>query len=61
MLDAAAIPQLVDLIAQAMQLPLDPEHRPGVIVNFTRTLEIAQLVMEFPLPDQIEVAPVFEP
>jgi hypothetical protein len=55
------LPQLVDLMAQIVQLPLDPEHRPGVIANFERTATIAQLVMEFPLPDDIEVAPVFEP
>jgi hypothetical protein len=55
------ISQLVDLLAQVIQLPLDPAHRPGVIANFERTMTIAQLVMEFPLPDEIEVAPVFEP
>lgn len=55
------IPQLVDLLAQVVQLPLDPEHRPGVIANFKRTMAIAQLVMEFPLPEEIEVAPVFDP
>lgn len=53
--------QLVDLLAQTLQLTLDPEHRPGVIANFVRTSEIAQLVMEFPLPDEIEVAPIFQP
>lgn len=53
--------QLVDLLAQTLQVPLDPEHRPGVVANFVRTAEIAQLVMEFPLPDEIEVAPVFQP
>ncbi len=52
---------LVDLLAAALQIPLDPEHRPGVIANFQRSAEIAQLVMEFPLPEVIEAAPVFEP
>jgi hypothetical protein len=55
------VPQLVDLMAQAIQLPLAPEHRPGVIANFERTMAITQLVMEFPLPEEIEAAPVFEP
>lgn len=60
--DAAMnVPQLVDLMAQAIQLPLDPEHRPGVVANFERTMTIAQLVMEFSLPEEIEAAPVFEP
>ncbi len=53
--------QLVDLMAQLLQLPIDLEHRPGVIANLGRTAEIAQLVMEFPLPDEIEAAPLFEP
>lgn len=52
---------LVDLLAQTLQLPLDPEYRPGVVANFVRTAEIAQLVMDFPLPDETEVAFVFQP
>lgn len=53
--------QLVDLMAEILQIPLDPEHRPGVIANLQRTAEIAQLVMEFPLPETIEIAPIFSP
>jgi hypothetical protein len=53
--------QLVDLMADLLDITLDPEHRPGVIANLTRTAAIAQLVMEFPIPDEIEVAPVFQP
>ncbi len=52
---------LVDLLAAALQIPLDPEHRPGVIANFQRSAVVAQQVMDFPLPDLIEAAPVFEP
>jgi hypothetical protein len=52
---------LVDLMASLLDLPLDPDHRPGVIANLERTRSIAQLVMEFPLPDDIEVAPTFQP
>jgi Protein of unknown function (DUF4089) len=52
---------LVDLLAQLMALPLDPEHRPGVIANFERTTTIARLVLEFPIPDDVEVAPIFQP
>ncbi len=55
------IGELVDLMAQLLDLPLDPEHRPGVIANLERTHSIVQLVMEFPLPDDIEVAPIFQP
>jgi Protein of unknown function (DUF4089) len=52
---------LVDLLAQLLELDLDPEHRPGVIANFERTRAIARLVMEFPIADDVEVAPVFQP
>jgi hypothetical protein len=52
---------LVDLMAQVLELPLDSDHRPGVIANFARTAAIAQLVMEFPIPDGVEAAPVFQP
>ncbi len=55
------IAEYVDLMAKLIDLPLDPEHRPGVIANMTRIAEIAQLVNEFPLPDEIEAATVFQP
>ncbi len=53
--------ECVDQIAALIGLPLNPEHRPGVVTNFERIQAIAQLVMEFPLPDLIEAAPVFKP
>jgi hypothetical protein len=52
---------LVDQLAQLIGLPLAPEHRPGVLANFDRTATIAQMVMEFPLGDEVEVAPIFQP
>jgi hypothetical protein len=42
-------------------LPIDLAHRPGVVVNFERLAQMAALVMEFPLPDEAEPAPVFRP
>ena len=51
----------VQHMALLLDLQLDPEHRPGVVENFARIMAIAQLVNEFPLPDNIEAAPVFEP
>jgi Protein of unknown function (DUF4089) len=56
-----AIEKYVDRTAELINLPLNPEHRPGVVVNFERIAAIAQLVTEFPLPEEIEAAPVFEP
>jgi len=55
------IEEYVDRTAELINLPLDPEHRPGVVVNFERIVAIAQLVTEFPLPPEIEAAAVFEP
>ncbi|HEY9654004.1 MAG TPA: DUF4089 domain-containing protein [Crinalium sp.] len=52
---------LVDQMAALVGLSLQPDHRPGVIENFVRITAIAQLVTEFPLPEEIEIAPVFEP
>lgn len=52
---------LVDQLAALVALPLQPEHRSSVADNFARIVAIAQLVNEFPLPDDIEIAPIFEP
>ena len=51
----------VDAAAALTGLPLDPAHRPGVILNMQRIAEMAVLVMSFPLPDDAEPAPVFRP
>jgi hypothetical protein len=61
MTDLVDIAQLVDVTAALVDLPLQPEHRPGVVANFDRIVTLAQLVMDFPLPPEIEAAPVFEP
>ncbi|WP_421658037.1 DUF4089 domain-containing protein [Leptothermofonsia sp. ETS-13] len=53
--------EFVDQMAAAIALPLQPEHQPGVIDNFSRIRILAQLVTEFPLPEDVEAAPVFEP
>ena len=51
----------VGQMSELLDLPLDPEHYPGVVKNFATISAIAKLVTEFPLPDEIEAAPVFEP
>jgi hypothetical protein len=51
----------VDAAAVLIGLPLDPAHRPGVIINMQRIAEMAALVMAFSLPDEIEPASVFRP
>jgi Protein of unknown function (DUF4089) len=56
-----SIAEFVDLMAAVVQLPIPPEDREGVIENFVRIAAIAQGVNEFPIPDDIEAAPVFRP
>lgn len=51
----------VDQTAQVLNLPLQPEHRAGVIANFEHITTIAQMVLDFPLPTTVTIAPVFQP
>jgi hypothetical protein len=51
----------VDQMALLLDLPIKDEYRDGVVANFERIKAIAQLVNLFPLPEEIEAAPVFEP
>jgi len=51
----------VDETAKRVGLPIAPEHRPGVIQFTGILLAHAALVLEFPLPDEVESAPVFRP
>ena len=53
--------EYVEQMAKLIDLPIKPEYLPGVGENFERIAAIAQIVTEFPLPDTIEAAPVFEP
>lgn len=53
------IAALVDAEAAAIGLLLSPEHRPGTVQNLELIATMAKLVMSFPLPPQIEPAPVF--
>lgn len=52
--------EYVDLMALLLDLQLHDEYRDGVVANFERIQAIAQIVNEFPLPENIEAAPVFE-
>lgn len=53
--------EYVDTISTLVDLSIDPEHRLGVIQNFEQIMAIAKLVTEFPLPEDLEAAPIFEP
>ncbi|MFZ3320722.1 MAG: DUF4089 domain-containing protein [Usitatibacter sp.] len=49
----------VDAASRALNLPLDPAHRPGVVANMERIAHFAAIVMESPLDEGFEPAPVF--
>lgn len=51
----------VEQMALIVNLKLRNEYKEGVTANFERIYQIAQLVNEFPLPEEIEAATVFEP
>jgi hypothetical protein len=51
----------VDQMAIVLDLPINPSYRAEVEANLTRIVTIAQQVLEFPLPEEIVAAPVFEP
>lgn len=47
--------------AAAIGLPLTPVGLPAVAQQLAGLLNAAALVMEFPLPEDVEPAPTFEP
>ena len=51
----------VEQTAKLLGLSIPPEQMPNVVENFARVQAIAQPVLEFPLPDDLEVASRFEP
>jgi len=56
---ADAIESLIAASAAALALPIDPSWRANVRLHLQLTLAHAARVDEFPLPDEIEAAPVF--
>ena len=44
-----------------IDLPIAAEHRTAVVQAMEVVAAAGQLVMEFPLPDNVEAAPVFAP
>jgi hypothetical protein len=51
---------LIEAGAAALALPIEPEWKPAIRANLAVTLRLADMVAEFPLPDDAEPAPVFE-
>ena len=55
------IEKYVNAAAQALDVNLKPEHRPGVLENFARLAQLAAVVNEFPLTPEDEPAPLWKP
>jgi hypothetical protein len=51
----------VEEAAPLLRIPLDPQHKPGIVENMARLAVMADLVMSFPLDGETELAPVFRP
>lgn len=51
----------MEATAAAMKLTIAPEWKPAVLDNLIRSRQIAQAVLDFPLPDTVEPASVFKP
>jgi hypothetical protein len=47
--------------AELLGLAIPPQQMASVVKNFEQIQAIAQPVLDFPLPDTLEVAPSFEP
>jgi Protein of unknown function (DUF4089) len=55
------IAKLVDEAAKAIGLPIAPEYRDKVLLNYERSLMIAKPLLEVELDDELAPAPVFQP
>jgi hypothetical protein len=49
----------IDAAAQVLDLAIEPDWKPAVEANLAATLRLAASFMEFPLPDDVESAPIF--
>jgi hypothetical protein len=50
----------IDAVATALALPIDAAWKPAIRANLDVTLKMARMVQEFPLPDEIEPASIYE-
>ena len=55
------VQEYVNQMSLLLDLPINEEYKDGVIANFEKIKDIAEIVNNFPLPESIEIAPIFEP
>ncbi len=51
----------VEQMSLLLDLPINDEYKDGIIANFEKIQDIAEIVNNFPLPESMEIAPIFEP
>ena len=51
----------IDAMMPVLGITLDPAFRPGVVQNLQVVLRLSGIVLEFPLDEREEPAPVYEP
>ena len=49
----------IEALAAALGIPIRPEWHDGIRQNLATSLRLGALVTELPLPDELELAPVF--
>ena len=54
------VQEYVNQMSLLLNLPINEEYKDGVIANFEKIKDIAEIVNNFPLPESIEIAPLFE-
>lgn len=57
----AGLAVFLDAALAAMRLPLEPELRERVLMHLGIAAGMADLVLDFPLSDEAEPAPVYQP
>lgn len=50
----------IDAVGKVLALLIEAAWKPAVHANLDVTLKMARLVQEFPLPDEIEPASIYE-
>ena len=55
------IDEYIEQISLLLNLEIKDEYRNEMIADFEKLISIAEIVNNFPLPEEIEIAPVFEP
>ena len=50
----------IDAVAASLSLKIDDAWKSGIRANLDVTMRMAQLVDEFPLPDETEPAEIYE-